>query len=469
MQTTLIPTKAEYLNRNSNGLAHSILHCPDCGRDHRVPIGEMRAEPGLVAEISSTAARILGHAPRTLQVVYDRQIAGLINRQVISPLRSEGLHILELPLGEEGHLLDSEHDLGDQASELVDPAAEILVGAGSGVICDLTKWIATRKNIPYIVVGTAPSMNAYTSITATITENDVKISRLLNPPDAVLLDIDILREAPAIMIHAGMGDLAARAICSADWKLAQLIQGTSFCPLPYEMTAANEKAFLEAAEGIGARDPQAIQLLSEAILMSGLSMTVLEGETSPSSGAEHVISHFWDLLTHTRGLKKNLHGYQVGVGTVIMLAFYELMREIDVMKIDPARVIQRRASIETLIAENNAAYGIAAPLFNEVVRKKYLTDQELTARIHWVQANWDKIWEEVTPYAASLNSIRTPLQKAGMQLTLSAVHRTREDALEALVKGPQYRSRYTVLDLAWELGLMPELAETALVRSGVLG
>ncbi len=464
-----ITSLTDYLGRDSDGLAYSTFTCPRCGREHSVPFGPMRTAPGLVAEIPAVAQEVLGHAPKKTQLIYDRAIQEIIEASVIQPLTAAGMQLSLLPLGSKGHLLDSELPMGDESSKLVDPDVDLLIGAGSGVIADLTKWIATRLHLPYILAGTAPSMNAYTSITATITESDVKTSRMLTPANAVLLDVDILTGAPMDMIHAGMGDLAARAICNADWKLSQLIKGTYFCSLPYEMTAENERTFLGSAEHIARRDPAAIQQLSEAILKSGLSMTVLEGETSPSSGAEHIISHFWDLLTHTRGLPKNLHGTQVGVATVIMIAFYQYMRGLDPSRIDPHEVVARRVPLESLIAENTARYGLAGPLFNDVVRSKYLSDEALIERIHWVQQHWTQIWEEIDPYLPSVDQVRTPLRLAGMPLTLASVQRSIADAMEALVKGPQYRSRYTLLDLAWELGLMPLAAEEALERSGVLG
>ena len=467
MQTT-ITSLSDYLQRDSNALAQSSFTCPYCGRNHTVPFGPMLARRGLVAELPEVAGQILGRSPRKVQVVYDHAIEEIIQQAVLRPLGQSGLPITNLALGHKGLLLDSELPMADEVSELVQPDADILIGAGSGVIADLTKWIATRRNLPYILAGTAPSMNAYTSITATITENDVKTSRMLTPANAVLMDVDIQVDAPMPMLHAGMGDLAARAICNADWKLSHLVQGTYFCPLPYEMTAQNQDAYLGAAEGIAARDPQAIQLLSEAILKSGLSMTVLEGETSPSSGAEHIISHFWDLLTHTRHLPKNLHGTQVGVGTVMMTAFYTVMRKMDPGKIDPRQVVRRREPLEKLLAENSERYGKAGPLFNEVVRSKYLSDESLIQRIQWAQANWDRLWSELDPYVPTLDEIRAPLRRAGMPLTLASVQRSRQDALEAMIKGPQYRSRYTLLDLAWEMGLLPEAAEAALDLAGVL-
>ena len=235
-------------------------------------------------------------------------------------------------------------------------------------------------------------MNGYTSITATITENDIKISRFLNPANAVVLDVDILSGAPLPMIHSGMGDLAARAICNADWKLSELLRKTYFCPLPYQMTAENERRYLAAAPEIKNQNPAAIELLSEAILLSGLSMTILEGETSPSSGAEHVISHFWDFLVHLRGIPKNFHGTQVGVGTLIMVNAYQYLREVDPGKLDPHKLLQTRPSIEAIEAENAAFYGEYAPSFNEVARKKRIPDHEYVGYVHSIQENWGQIW-----------------------------------------------------------------------------
>jgi glycerol-1-phosphate dehydrogenase [NAD(P)+] len=67
-----------------------------------------------------------------------------------------------------------------------------------------------------------------------------------------------------------------------------------------------------------------------------------------------------------------------------------------------------------------------------------------------------------------VDAIREPLKKAGAPLTLEAIQRTREDALEALLYGNRYRPRYTILDLAWELGVFPNAAPEILARSGVL-
>jgi glycerol-1-phosphate dehydrogenase [NAD(P)+] len=465
-----IPSIDEFLSRDSSGLANTVLDpCPECGRKHPTPFGAIRQGRGMVSQVPVLAEAILGRAPQAPVLIYDQAIEDIILPTVAEPLRQAGLSLTLYPMrGEPGHLLDSGVDNGDQAAHDIGPGADLLIGAGSGVISDLTKWIATQLERPFLVCGTAPSMNGYTSITATMTEHDIKISKFLNPANAVVLDVDILSQAPMKMIHAGVGDLAARAVCNADWKLSQLLRDTYFCPLPYWMTAENERRYLAAAEGIGQRDPASIELLSEAILLSGLSMTVLEGETSPSSGAEHVISHYWDLLTHIHDAPKNLHGAQVGVGTILMLTAYEYLQEIDPTRLDPQKILRSRRSLEEIETENCALYGDKCASFNETARKKFIPDQQHPEYLSHILNSWDLVMSEVRGYLASVESIRRPFEQAGVPYSLASVQRTREQARNALLHGSYYRPRYTLLDLLWELGLFPQAADEIIERAGVL-
>src|SRR5659263_68591 len=97
---------------------------------------------------------------------------------------------------------------------------------------------------------------------------------------------------------------------------------------------------------------RAIDQLTEAIAISGLSMSILDGETSPSSGGEHVISHYWDLMNHLEGAPRNLHGAQVGVGTMMMLAAYDYFRNLDPTKLDADKLIRERLTLEQIVSMN---------------------------------------------------------------------------------------------------------------------
>jgi glycerol-1-phosphate dehydrogenase [NAD(P)+] len=458
----------DFLKRDSSQLADSLLVCPICGEKHSIPFATLSAGVGVLGDVPDMVMKTLGRRPRKAGVIYDKAIENLVESEFFSIFSQKGLDFTPISLGAPGFHLDSESNMANQAANAIDPNIDILIAAGSGVICDTTKWIATRLKKPFILCGSAPSMNGYTSITATMTENGIKTTRYLNPAQAVVLDVNVVSRAPKEMVWAGLGDLAARAICNADWKLSNYLKGSYFCDLPYQMTAQNERNILECAAGLGRREGKAIHSLSEAILMSGLSMTILDGETSPSSGGEHVISHFWDFLVHLRGLVKNLHGTQVGVGTMMMLALYEVLKEIDPGKIDPLQLLRNRLSVEQLEAENLRIYGSSAEAFNLAGRKKRVPDDQFVEYIKSILANWDHLIEVVFPYAASLESIRVPLVKAGVPLKLSDISRTYDQGKEALTNSCRYRTRYTALDLATELGILPAAADEILQRAQVI-
>lgn len=463
-----LSTVQEFLSRDSAGLAYTNLACPYCGRNHAVPYREISIGPGVISQVPQLIQRALGRAPQHIGVIFDRAIQGFVEQNYFKPLRSAGLPIVPIPLGEENGWLDSTREIGDEAARRIPAEIDLLLAAGSGVICDLTKWIATYSHKPFILCGSAPSMNGYTSITAVIVEEEIKLTKMVDIPYAVVLDTEIIAKAPAAMVQAGVGDLAARAICNADWSLAHFLFGSYFCPLPYQMTAESEKRYLAASEGIARRDLSAITTLAEAIAISGLSMSILNGETSPSSGGEHVISHYWDLMNHLEGAPRNLHGAQVGVGTVIMLAAYEYLQQIDSARLDPEKLVRERLTLAQIQAMNTARFGAAAAPLNETSKKKYLSDEAFRSYIFKAVQHWDQLWQAITPYTAALDSVRQRLLAAGLPLTLASVQRDRKQAIDAMLFGGRYRPRFTLLDLAWDLGLFPSAADEIIERSGVL-
>ena len=48
----------------------------------------------------------------------------------------------------------------------------------------------------------------------------------------------------------------------------------------------------------------------------------------PASGLEHYFSHMWEMMALERGVPYDLHGIQVGVGTVLSMKLYRKIRQI---------------------------------------------------------------------------------------------------------------------------------------------
>ncbi len=81
-------------------------------------------------------------------------------------------------------------------------ACDALVAVGSGTINDLCNYAAARDGKEYAVFATAPSMNGYTSLNASITLGGHKKSLPAVAAAGVFLDLEVLSKAPA-RTHAG--------------------------------------------------------------------------------------------------------------------------------------------------------------------------------------------------------------------------------------------------------------------------
>jgi glycerol-1-phosphate dehydrogenase [NAD(P)+] len=73
------------------------------------------------------------------------------------------------------------------------------------------------------------------------------------------------------------------------------------------------EAVLRHPGGVG--DDDFLTVLAEALVLTGIAMSI-SGDTRPSSGACHEISHAFDLL-HPR--RSALHGEQVGLGAAFAM------------------------------------------------------------------------------------------------------------------------------------------------------
>ena len=110
-----------------------------------------------------------------------------------------------------------------------DPSVDAVLGVGSGVVNDISKIVSNISNKFYCIVGTAPSMDGYASATSSMTRDGLKISLPSKCADLIVGDIDILCNAPIKMMVSGLGDMLAKYISIAEWRISNLINGEYYC------------------------------------------------------------------------------------------------------------------------------------------------------------------------------------------------------------------------------------------------
>ncbi len=354
-----------------------------------------------------------------------------------------------------------------RARAAIHPAVDGVVAVGAGTVNDVAKLASFQAGRPYMVCPTAPSVNGFTSAIAAIMSQGVKRTVPAQQPVAVVADTDILAAAPAEMTRAGLGDMLSKPVSSADWKLSHLIKGEYFCDLPIRMVTDAERACRNSAVAIGQGEVAGAEALTRALLLSGFSMAVA-GSSSPASGGEHLISHYWDMTAHWHGRSEELHGAQVGVATLVTATLYEKLQALDPTTLSLAALRRKYPTWETLEQQLRSVHGPLAEAVIPEARKKYLPIEDKVREWEYVLGHWQTLWQALNPQLVPAASIREVLRAAGAPTTVSALGISAAEMRTALLHAKDIRGRYTVLDFAHDLGVLAALRDEVLEESGVL-
>ena len=282
----------------------------------------------------------------------------------------------------------------------------------------------------------------------------MKITYEATHPEAVLSSPAILCSAPQNMVAAGLGDMLGKHTALLDWKLSAIATGESFCEGIAGMMREAVGICERNAEGLSRREGAAVSELTQGLVLSGLAMQMM-GNSRPASGCEHHLSHFWEMRQLLRGQGASLHGDKVGVATLLIVEMYHRF-----FAKKPDRVIP--VDLARWEARMRAAYGPLAEGFlvrNPLDRAEATTAQEQLERI---LANWDALKAEADALYAKKDALRRMLEESGGPTDPAQVGCRGEDVRDALLCAWLLRPRFTLLKLAFDLGILEEIVDEVL-------
>lgn len=200
----------------------------------------------------------------------------------------------------------------DDAIQLADAMKtgryDAVVGLGGGKIIDCAKFAAARIGLPLVAVATNLSHDGLCSPVATLDNDAGRGSYGVPNPIAVVIDLDVIREAPARFVRSGIGDAISNISAVRDWELGHETRGEDMDGLAAAMARQAGEAVLRHPGSV--HDDAFLQVLAEGLVLTGISMSVA-GDSRPASGACHEINHAFDLLYPKRAAS---HGEQCGLG-----------------------------------------------------------------------------------------------------------------------------------------------------------
>jgi glycerol-1-phosphate dehydrogenase [NAD(P)+] len=423
-----------------------------CGQEHAVPTRELIVRPGALDELPAALER---HSLRgRLLLLADPTTYEVAGRRVEKLLQVAGHFVDTLILhGEHGDLKATDAIADQPLAALRDDTAALLA-VGAGTINDLTKYTAHRAGRPYVTIPTAASMNGFTSHIVALVVRGVKRTLPAAPPLLAVADTEIIRRAPAAMTRAGLADILAKPVATADWMLDHVLHGAHYCPEPYRLLEGLEPRYLSRPAALAAGDSDAVAALTEALLWSGISMTIA-GSSSPASGGEHLISHLLDMQALLGGAPANLHGAQVGLGTLFSARLYEMLLALDAPRPPAWQPIEAYAAdldaFGPLAGEVRAEF--AGKLKPAAAYARYAAD--LTGR-------WAEITGAVHPFLRPAAALRDVLRRAGAPTRPAELAITPAHFRDVAARARYIRARYTVLDLAADAGVLPARLDEAL-------
>ena len=419
--------------------------CPDCHTKHEIDLKHLHLCRGAMAHLPGEIRRAGG---TRVFLLADPNTWAAAGRQAADLLIGAGIPVNACVLAD-SHPAPNEITLGDGAMHLT-PEDDIILGVGGGVINDTAKMIAHVSRRPYVYLPTVPSMDGFASATASVDLRGLKRSLPSAAAVAVIADTEILAAAPAHMIRAGIGDMAAKYISLAEWKLGHIITGEYHCPTIAAMVKDSLTRVVDGAKAAVAGDPDAVATLTEGLILTGLAMRCA-GVSRPASGCEHYISHIRDMRALACGTPFDLHGIQCGAAVLPVLRLYAALRGITPDRekaLAHARAFdygEHAAAMRRFIGE-----GADAMIELESREGKYNTDKH-AARLDIILSRWEEILSVIADLPAA-EEVASFYRAIGFPDSPAAIGMTADEVHASLRFAGDIRDKYVLPRLLWDLG-----------------
>jgi len=430
-------------------------HACTCGKRHVCPLGYVKIGRGAIAHVAEMVRTLGKNRPF---VVCDQNTYRVAGEQVCALLDAAGMdYVCYVIPGD--RLAPAEWEVGSTVMHY-DTGCDLVLAVGSGVVNDICKVVAHIAGVPSAVVGTAPSMDGYASNTSAMEMNNVKVSLYNRCPVGILLDSDILAQAPMRMLWAGVGDMMAKYLAICEWRIAHRIVDEYYCEQVAQLMRSATQRVMDAADGIARRDPDTITSVAEGLVIAGISMAYA-GISRPASGLEHYFSHMWETMALERKRPYDLHGIQVGVGTILTLKLYEkLCRDETLPDKERALAHMRSFDPEAWEAQVRRIFGAAADEIIAIEGKTRKNDPEKHAqRVERLVAHWDDIVKTTAEELPEYRTLCALMEKIGMPVRPSDIDICVDDVVDAFIGARDIRDKYLICSLLWDLGAADEYAQ----------
>lgn len=423
--------------------------------------GALTQVPQIFAQAYPGASAIVVGDERTMAAAGDR---------VVAALREAGIEVTTHVFPGEPELYAEYRNI-ETLREVLRPLPHVPIGVGAGTLNDILKRACGELERTYLLVATAASMDGYTAFGSSIAVDGYKQTLSAPAPRVCVADLDVLAGAPAVMTASGYGDLIGKVTAGADWILADALGVEALDPDVWDLVQGPLPEAVAAPEALAAGDLAAVTNLAEGLVMSGLAMQAHQS-SRPASGSEHQFSHLWEMEGHgVDDVPRLSHGAKVGLGTVAIAALYQELLTEDLTALDIEAAVAAwpsRAEMEARVRAHHPDRQLVSAAVDQTLAK-WVDGEALRARLGNLAQSWPALAERLRGQIMAPAEIQHRLREVGAPAHPSDIDLDWQRFKDTYVRAQMIRSRYTVLDVALEAGLLTGLVERLFAPDGFWG
>ncbi len=414
---------------------------------------EPRPEPTLIAAgaLGEAASWLVSKEFRAPLLVCDDNTYDVAAGTVEASLRSAGIPPRVARLSGTPVLADEVRLMETFAALTAD--VDVVVSVGSGTLTDIGRFVAHRGNRRFVALPTAVSVDGFYSAGAPLILRGVKRTIVCGPPEALFFDLDVISQSPRRLTAAGLGDLSGKLTSWADWNLGRLLWNEPFDETISTRSLSVGKQTMDLASEIGRPTATTYSSLAALLVESGACMVDF-GESRPASGAEHHLSHFWEMRFLREGADPPLHGAKVGYAGRLISGLYAHIRDLAPSDVESATTPPSGPEEDRAALFHGYPEAIAEQLVAD--QKAFLDmgpEERLHLRARALEA-WDDI-QDIASYVPSPDRFTSALKDAGGPTTAKEVGIDPGSVADGLRYCHFIRSRFTILKLFRLLGIDP--------------
>lgn len=202
--------------------------------------------------------------------------------------------MINLPLVVQAEPHTAERSFLESLAEGLPPQVEVVYGVGGGMVCDVAKFIGAKRNLPVVLVPTALSVDGFFTPIVAVRESGSAGYETTGPAESVILDWEVVRNAPANIRGTGIAEILSIVTGLLDWRYAAERNKNKpeerFQPWAASLAAGIAQQAFKIAKDVGDGKVEALRQLLD-LICTEVQLTNQLGHTRPQEGSEQYFAY----------------------------------------------------------------------------------------------------------------------------------------------------------------------------------